>query len=85
LLPAISLLRQKIKMKIFVKAKPRAHEEKVEKIDDAHFEVSVTAPPVKGLANQAIIKTIAEYFKIAPSRVRIVSGFTSRQKILEII
>ena len=80
----ILLLRQKIKMKIFVSAKPRAREEKIEKIDDVHFEVSVTAPPVKGLANQAIVKAVAEYFKIAPSRVRIVSGFTSKQKILEI-
>ncbi len=56
----------------------------MEKIDDTHFEVSVTAPPVKGLANQAIVKAVAEYFKIAPSRVRIISGFTSRQKVLEI-
>lgn len=71
-------------MKIFVRAKPGAHEEKVEKIDDTHFEVSVHAPPVKGLANQAIIKVVAEYFRIPPSRVRIVSGFTSRQKVIEI-
>jgi uncharacterized protein (TIGR00251 family) len=72
-------------MKIFIKAKPRAKEERVEKIDGTNFIVSVTAPPVKGLANRAIIKIVAEYFKVAPSRVRIVSGFTSRQKILEII
>jgi hypothetical protein len=72
-------------MKIFVKAKPRAHEDSVERVDESNFNVSVTAPPVKGLANQAIIKAIAEYFKIAPSRVRIVSGFTSREKVLEII
>ncbi len=71
-------------MKIFVAAKPRAHEEKVEKIDDTHFEVSVTAPPVQGLANRAIVKAIANYFKVAPSRVKILSGFTSRQKVLEI-
>ena len=72
-------------MKIFVRAKPGAREERVEKFDDVHFEVSVKEPPVKGLANQAIIKAIAGYFGIAPSRVRILAGFTSRQKILEII
>lgn len=72
-------------MKIFVKAKPRAQEDLVERVDENNFNVSVTAPPVKGLANQAIIKAVAGYFKIAPSRVRIISGFTSRQKILEII
>ncbi|MFH2136830.1 MAG: DUF167 domain-containing protein [Patescibacteria group bacterium] len=66
-------------------AKPRAREDLVEKVGDSNFIVSVTAPPVKGLANQAIIKVVAEYFKVAPSRVKIVSGFTSRQKVLEII
>jgi len=71
-------------MKIFVKAKPGAREELVERIDENNFDVSVHAPPVKGLANQAIIKAVAQYFKVAPSRVRIVSGFTSRQKVLEI-
>ena len=85
MLPAISSPRQKIKMKIFINAKPRAHEDLVERVDENNFNVSVTAPPVKGLANQAIIKAIAGYFKVAPSRVRIVSGFTSRQKVLEII
>ncbi len=72
-------------MKIFVKAKPRAREDLVERVDENNFDVSVTAPPVKGLANQAIIKAVAGYFKVAPSRVRIISGFTSRQKVLEII
>ena len=71
-------------MKIFVKAKPRAHEDLVERVRENNFNVSVTAPPVKGLANQAIVKAIAQYFKIAPSRVRIVAGFTSREKVLEI-
>lgn len=72
-------------MKIFVKAKPGAKEELVERVDENNFNVSVHAPPVKGLANQAIVKAIAGYLKVAPSRVRIVAGFTSRQKILEII
>jgi hypothetical protein len=78
-------------MKIFVKAKPMALEEKVEKIDppnggagETHFEVSVKEPPIAGRANMAIIKAVAGHFKVAPSRVRIISGFTSRQKILEI-
>ena len=72
-------------MKIFIKAKPGAREEKVEKVDETHFVVAVREPPVAGRANMAIIKVMAEYFKVAPSRARIISGFTSRQKVLEII
>ncbi len=72
-------------MKIFIKAKPMAYEEKVEKIDDSHFIVSVKEPPQNGLANKGIAKALANYFKVAPSRVLIKKGFTSKQKIFEII
>jgi len=69
-------------MKIFVKANPSAKEEKVEKIDEKHFKVSVKDPPVKGLANKAIIRVLGGYFKT--SQIRIVSGYTNRNKIIEI-
>lgn len=71
-------------MKIFVQAKPNAGEEKVEKIDETRFVVAVKEPPVQGRANAAIQKALAEYFKIAPSRVRLVSGYSSKQKVFEI-
>lgn len=72
-------------MKIFVKAKPKAKIEKVEKIDNENFVVFVKEPPVKGRANQAIIKALAEYFKVPSANVKIVSGHTSKQKVIEII
>lgn len=72
-------------MKIFVKAKPMAYEEKVEKIDETHFLVCVTEPPQNGLANKGIVRALAEYFKVSPSRVRVIKGFTSKQKTVEII
>ena len=72
-------------MKITVKAKPNAREEKVEKIDDQNFVVSVTEPPEKGKANDAIRNALAVYFKIGSSRVKIVSGYSSRNKIIEIL
>jgi hypothetical protein len=72
-------------MKINVKAKPSAREEKVEKIDENNFIVSVKEPPEKGKANEAIRNALAVYFKIASARVKIVSGYSSRNKIIEII
>jgi len=72
-------------MKIFVKVKPKAREEKVEKIDDINFKVQVTQPPVKGKANLAVIKALADYFNVNQSSVQIVSGSTSKLKIVEII
>jgi hypothetical protein len=72
-------------MKINVKAKPNSREEKIEKIDDQNFVVSVKEPPEKGKANNAIRNALAVYFKTGSSRVKIVSGYSSRNKIIEII
>ena len=72
-------------MKLFVTAKPMAREEKVEKIDATHFTVAVKEPPVEGRANRAVIKTLADFLGIAPSRLKIVSGYSSRSKILEVL
>jgi len=70
-------------MRITVKAKPNSYEEKIEKIGDTEFVVSVKEPPVNGLANKAILKALREYFHT--SNIRIISGHTSRQKIVEIL
>ena len=71
-------------MKIFVQAKPGAEEEKVEKIDESNFRIWVKEPPVQGKANAAIIKALAGYFGVSQSQVRIISGHTSRSKIIAI-
>ncbi|MEK7496034.1 MAG: DUF167 domain-containing protein [Patescibacteria group bacterium] len=72
-------------MKIFIKANPNSKKEFVEKISDTNFVVAVKEPPIKGKANQAIIKALADFIGIAPSRLKIISGAVSRQKIIEII
>ena len=79
-------------MKIVVKAKPNSKEEKVirsqpdmfaKPLDD-YYTVSVKEPPVQGKANEAIIRVLAEHFGVSRSKVRISSGLTSKQKIVEI-
>jgi hypothetical protein len=72
-------------MRIFVKVKPNAKVEKVEKIDEVHFVVSVKAPPVEGKANDALIKLLADYFNIPKGNIKIVSGLSSKSKIVEIL
>ena len=71
-------------MKIFVKVKSRAKAEKVEKIDDVNFKVQVKQPPEKGRANAAVIRLLAGYFDANQSNIRIVSGSSSKLKIIEI-
>lgn len=69
-----------------MKAKRSSREEKVEtNPDKSGFVVSVKEPPIQGRANEAIIRVLAEHFGVAKSQVRIVSGHTSRQKVVEIL
>lgn len=71
-------------MKLFITVKPRAKMEKVERIDGTHFIINVREPPLDGRANEAIKKALAEYFDVSNSRVRIIFGFSSRHKVIEI-
>jgi len=71
-------------MRIFVKAKPNSKENKIEKIDDSYFVVSVTEPPVKGMANRAIVKLLAAYFKTSAARIQIVAGAAAKNKVIEL-
>lgn len=71
-------------MKIFVRARPNSKEEKIEKIDENNYVVAVREPPVKGRANKAITRALADYFQISPARIKIKVGHASKNKIIEI-
>jgi len=72
------------KMKIFVKVRPRAKKEKMEKISETNFKVWVKEPPAEGRANRAVIRAFAGYLGVSLSKVKIISGFKSKEKVLEI-
>ena len=69
-------------MRIIIKVKPNSREETIEEISPGKFVVSVKEPPVQGRANMAIIKVLQEYFHT--KNVRIISGWTSRNKVIEV-
>ncbi|MEK9132477.1 MAG: DUF167 domain-containing protein [Patescibacteria group bacterium] len=72
-------------MRVFIRAKARAKINEVEKIDSTHFRVFVKEPAIGGRANKAIERAVAEYLDIAPSCVCVISGHTSKQKVVEIL
>lgn len=71
-------------MKILIKAKSCSKLEYVKKIKGNEFLVAVKEIPEKGKANQAIIKAIADFFKINVSSIILISGHSSRKKIFEV-
>jgi hypothetical protein len=46
--------------------------------------VRVTAPPVDGRANEALLRLLARALGLPPSAVRLVAGESARSKIVEI-
>jgi len=71
-------------MKLQITVKPNAKEDRIEKLDEERFHLSVKEPPVQGRANRAVLRALAEYFGVSQNQISIVSGFTSRNKIVEI-
>ena len=71
-------------MKIIVKAKPSSREDAIEMVDDYNYVVKVTAPPVDGKANAAIVKLLAKHFDVSPSLVEIISGVMAKTKVVQI-
>jgi len=70
-------------MKIQVKVKPNSRIEEVSLEGDS-FTVKVKEPPREGRANQAVIRLLAEHFGVPKSHVRILSGFRSKNKVIEV-
>lgn len=48
------------------------------------LKIRLSAPPVDGKANEALIKFIAETLRLPKSAVNLKSGQTSRRKVLEV-
>lgn len=70
--------------RIEVRVQPRASRVKVVETGPASFKVYVTCPPVDGKANEAVEKALSDHWNISRSRIRILRGETSRNKIIEI-
>ena len=70
--------------RISVYVQPRASKTTIAGMHDGCVKVRLAAPPVDGAANAALIEFVAERLGLAKSRVRIVSGQTSRRKVIEV-
>lgn len=72
-------------MKISAHLKPNSrHREEVVVGSDGTYIIYTKAPAIEGRANVAAIKLLAKYFGVAPSRVKLVRGATSKYKVFDI-
>lgn len=70
-------------MIVNVRVIPRARVQKIVADGDI-LRVYTNAAPADGAANAAVIKMLAEYYDVPKSRISIVRGATSHDKVIEI-
>ena len=68
---------------IRVRVTTKAKENSVKGSGD-DLKVRLTAPPVGGKANKALIGILADYFSLKRSQVKIVKGARSRDKLISL-
>lgn len=69
-----------------IRVTPRASRNEISEIlNDGTVKVRLTAPPVEGKANAALIAFLAEVIGVPQSKIEIVAGETGRDKLVSIL
>jgi uncharacterized protein (TIGR00251 family) len=67
---------------IAVRLRPRGRRDELIGVVDGVLQARVSAPPVDGRANRALCKLIAKRVGVAPSKVSVLRGGKSRDKLV---
>lgn len=71
-------------VRIAVRVQPRASANEIAGAHGDAIKVRLTAPPVEGAANEALVRFLADTFRIPARDITIVAGSSSRSKIVEL-
>ncbi|MCC6173146.1 MAG: DUF167 domain-containing protein [Gammaproteobacteria bacterium] len=63
-----------------VRVQPRASRTRVDGIESGRLQLRVTAPPVEGGANRAVVELLAAVLDLARGRISILRGEHARNK-----
>ena len=67
-----------------VRIVPGSSKNKIVGVYNNALKIAITSPPVDGKANKKCIAYLAKYFDIAKSKSEIISGQTSKNKLIKI-
>ncbi len=67
-----------------VKILPNSSKNEIIKNDDGSIKVKLTAQPIEGKANKALLEFLSKQFKIPKTSMEIVKGQTSKDKTISI-
>lgn len=72
------------KTEISVRVYPNSARNEVVGVTSGVWQVRVSAPPVKGKANQELIAFLSRLLGVGKSRIGIIRGHTTRNKVIAI-
>jgi hypothetical protein len=67
-----------------VRVAPRSSRNQIVGVEGGTLKIKLTAPPVEGAANAALIEFIAQWLGVRRSAVSIVSGNKTRNKLVRV-
>jgi hypothetical protein len=72
------------RVRLSVRVQPRASANGIAGIHGNSLKIRLTAPPVEGAANDALVIFLADTFAVPRRAIKILAGESSRSKIVEI-
>jgi len=70
--------------RLIIRVQPKASRNALSFDENGRIRVSLTAPPVDGEANKALVEYLAERLGLAKRDIKVVGGKASREKRIEI-
>jgi len=67
-----------------VRVVPRSSRNQIVGMENGALKIKLTAPPVEGAANAALIEFVAEWLSVRKSAVTIMSGDKARRKVVRV-
>jgi uncharacterized protein (TIGR00251 family) len=69
-----------------IRVTPRARRNEIVEVQsDGTVKIRLTAPPVEGKANEALVQFLSEILNVSPSTIEIVAGETGKDKLVSIL
>ena len=67
---------------IVVQVQPNASRNRVARFEDGVWHLKIAAPPVKGKANQELLKYLSDILGVSKADLTITKGTTSKRKLI---
>ncbi len=67
-----------------IRIQPRASKNEIVQREGGGIKIRLSAPPVDGAANEALIEFLSDRLDVPKSQLEIIAGHTGREKIIRI-